>query len=83
MLFRSAIISGVAHFGIFVKVTDILAEGLVKLRDLESDFYVYDEKKYALVGRATKKQFRLGDKIRVQLIRVDIEKSELDFIILE
>jgi ribonuclease R len=78
-----AIISGVAHFGIFVKVTDILAEGLVKLRDLESDFYVYDEKKYALVGRATKKQFRLGDKIRVQLIRVDIEKSELDFIILE
>jgi ribonuclease R len=78
-----AIISGVAHFGIFVKVTDILAEGLVKLRDLESDFYVYDEKKYALVGRATRKQFRLGDKIRVKLIRVDSEKSELDFIILE
>ena len=78
-----AIISGVAHFGIFVKVTDILAEGLVKLRDLESDFYVYDEKKYALVGRSTKKQYRLGDKIRVQLIRADLEKSELDFIILE
>ena len=78
-----AIISGVAHFGIFVKVTDILAEGLVKLRDLESDFYVYDEKKYALVGRATRKQFRLGDKVRVKLIRVDLEKSELDFIILE
>ena len=78
-----AIISGVAHFGIFVKVTDILAEGLVKLRDLESDYYIYDEKKYALVGRATKKQFRLGDKIRVKLIRVDLEKSELDFIILE
>jgi ribonuclease R len=78
-----AIISGVAHFGIFVKVTDILAEGLVKLRDLESDFYVYDEKKYALVGRVTKKQFRLGDKIRVQLIRADLAKSELDFIILE
>jgi len=78
-----AIISGVAHFGIFVKVTDILAEGLVKLRDLESDYYIYDEKKYALVGRATKKQFRLGDKIHVKLIRVDLEKSELDFIILE
>jgi len=78
-----AIISGVAHFGIFVKVTDILAEGLIKLRDLEDDFYIYDEKKYALVGRKTRKQYRLGDKLQVKLIRVDSEKSELDFIILE
>jgi len=78
-----AIISGVTHFGIFVKVTDILAEGLIKLRDLVNDFYVYDEKKYALVGRVTRKQYRLGDKIRVQLIRVDLEKTELDFNIIE
>jgi ribonuclease R len=78
-----AIISGVTYFGIFVKITDILAEGLVKIRDLESDSYVYDEKKYALVGKATKKQYRLGDKVSVKLIRVDIEKSEVDFIILE
>ncbi len=78
-----AIISGVTHFGIFVKLTDILAEGLVKVRDLEGDFYIFDEKKYALIGRSTKKQYRLGDKIFVQLIRVDIEKSEVDFIIKE
>jgi ribonuclease R len=78
-----AIISGVAHFGIFVKISDTLAEGLVKLRDLESDYYVYDEKKYAIVGRATRKQYRLGDKVLVKLIRVDIQKSELDFIIIE
>ena len=50
-----AIISGVTYFGIFVKITDILAEGLVKIRDLENDSYVYDEKKYALVGKSTKK----------------------------
>ena len=78
-----AIISGVIYFGIFVKITDILAEGLVKIRDLENDSYVYDEKKYALVGKSTKKQYRLGDKVSVKLIRVDIEKSEVDFIILE
>jgi ribonuclease R len=78
-----AIISGVTYFGIFVKITDILAEGLVKIRDLENDSYVYDEKKYALVGKSTKKQYRLGDKVSVKLIRVDIEKSEVDFIILE
>ena len=78
-----AIISGVTYFGIFVKITEILAEGLVKIRDLENDTYIYDEKKYALVGRNTKKQYRLGDKVNVKLIRVDIEKSEVDFIILE
>ncbi len=79
----SAIISGLTHFGIFVKIIDILAEGLIRLRDLEGDFYLYDEKKYSLIGRATKKQFRLGDHVRVKLVRVDLEKTELDFIIAE
>ncbi len=78
-----AIISGIAHFGIFVKITDILAEGLVKVRDLEGDFYVYDEKKYSLIGKRKKKQYRLGDKIQVKLVRADLDKSELDFIITE
>ncbi|MFZ2324479.1 MAG: ribonuclease R [Ignavibacteriaceae bacterium] len=79
----SAIISGITNFGIFVKITDILAEGLVRLRDLDDDYYLYDEKKYAIIGKRTKKQYRLGDKIHVKLIRVDEERSELDFIILE
>lgn len=78
-----AVISGIMNFGLFVKIIDILAEGLVRLRDLEGDFYVYDERKYALIGRATKRQFRLGDKVLVKLIRVDPEKSELDFIIVD
>lgn len=78
-----AVISGIIHFGIFVKIIDNLAEGLIRLRDLEGDFYVYDEKKYALIGRVSKKQFRLGDKVNVKLVRVDMDKSELDFIIPE
>lgn len=78
-----AVISGVTFFGIFVKITSILAEGLVRVKDLEGDYYVYDERKYALIGRRTKKQYRLGDKIIVKLIRVDSEKNELDFIIVE
>jgi ribonuclease R len=57
-----------------------LAEGLIKIRDLEDDFYVYDEKKYSLIGKVTKKQYRLGDKINVKLVRVDKDKSVLDFI---
>jgi ribonuclease R len=78
-----AIISGITNFGIFVKITDILAEGLVRLRDLDDDYYIHDEKNYAIVGKRTKKQFRLGDKIQVKLIRVDEERSELDFTILD
>jgi ribonuclease R len=78
-----AIISGITNFGIFVKITDILAEGLVRLRDLDDDYYIHDEKNYAIVGKRTKKQFRLGDKINVKLIRVDEERSELDFTILD
>jgi len=78
-----AIISGVTNFGIFVKITDILAEGLIRLKDLEDDFYVYDDKKYALIGKASKKQFRLGDKVQVKLVRVDFDRTELDFIIVD
>ena len=76
-----AVISGITHFGLFVKIMENLAEGLIKVRDLEGDFFVYDEKKYSLVGRSTRKQYRLGDKLMVKLIRADQERSELDFII--
>lgn len=76
-----AVINGVTHFGMFVELTQTLAEGLIKLRDLEDDFYVYDEKNYSLIGRRTKKRYRLGDKVVVKLIRVDQEKREIDFMI--
>ncbi len=79
----SAIISGITNFGIFVKLTDILAEGLIRLRDLDDDYYEHDERKYAIIGKRTKKQYRLGDKVHVKLIRVDEERSELDFIIID
>jgi len=79
----NAIISGIVHFGIFVKITTILAEGLIRLRDLDDDFYIYDEKKYAIIGKRTKKMYRLGDKIVVKLVKVNSDKMELDFIIVD
>lgn len=78
-----AIISGIVHFGIFVKITTILAEGLIRLRDLEDDFYIYDEKKYAIIGKRTKKMYRLGDKVIVKLVKVNPDKMELDFTIVD
>ncbi|NUN08287.1 MAG: ribonuclease R [Ignavibacteriaceae bacterium] len=78
-----AVISGVTHFGFFVKLIDILAEGLVHMRELDDDYYVFDEKNYCLKGRRSKKKYTLGDKLRVKLIRIDSERSELDFIVVE
>jgi ribonuclease R len=77
------IISGVTNFGIFVKLLENLAEGLVHVRDLDGDFYNYDEKKFALIGRSSRKVYKLGDYITVQLIRVDTERSMVDFRIID
>ncbi len=76
------IISGVTNFGIFVELCESLAEGLVKLRDMEDDYYIYDEKHYSIIGKVSKQIFRLGDKVRVKLIRIDKERREIDFILI-
>ena len=78
-----AVISGVVHFGLFIEVTDLLVEGLIRVRDLEDDYYVFDEKNYALVGRRHKKRYRLGDKVHVKVVRVDPEDREIDFMLVE
>lgn len=74
-----AVISGILNFGIFVEIIDILVEGLVRVRDLEDDYYVYDEKNYCFIGKRTKKRYRLGDKVKVQVVRVDLRDKEIDF----
>jgi ribonuclease R len=77
------IISGVMHFGLFIEIEENLAEGLVRMRDMEDDYYIHNENQYSLIGRSTGKMFRLGDKVKVKLIRVDAEKQEIDFILMD
>jgi ribonuclease R len=74
-----AVISGVTNFGLFVEITDTLVEGMIHVRDLRDDYYVYDEKQYALTGRRRGKQYRLGDGLKVQVVRVDPEERRIDF----
>ena len=76
------IVSGLVYFGLFIKLIDNLAEGLVRLRDIKNDYYFYDENSYSVIGERTNRRYRLGDKIRVKLIRADIKKTEIDFIII-
>lgn len=78
-----AVISGVTHYGIFVELTDLLVEGMVHVRDLGDDYYVYEEKKYALVGRRTGKVYRLGDTVQVKVLRVTPEERQVDFVVAE
>jgi ribonuclease R len=75
------LISGVVPFGFFVRLDKLLAEGLVRVSSLDDDFYVLDEPGKRWVGRRTRKVHKLGDKIKVQVIRVDKEKKEIDFIL--
>ncbi len=74
-----AIISGVVKFGLFVEITDLLVEGLIHIRDLDDDYYLFDEKQFSLTGRSTRRRYRLGDKVTIQVIRVDPEEGEIDF----
>lgn len=78
----TAIISGITNFGIFVELRETLSEGLIRLRDIKDDYYLFDEKQYAIVGQESGKRYRLGDKIDVKLIRVDESKREIDFTLL-
>jgi ribonuclease R len=75
-------IQGIEEFGVFISVsssTVALADGLVHLRDIPGDYYVYNEAKGILVGRRTGKSFKRGDKITVKLINVNPVKGENDF----
>jgi ribonuclease R len=73
------VIGGVTEFGVFVEINDLLIEGLVRVRDMEDDFYIFDQKHYALRGRSRGKVYRLGDKIRVQVMAVDPHEQQIDF----
>jgi len=77
------IISGVQAFGIFVELIDNLAEGLVRLKNMPGDIYIYNENKYALIGRLNNQTYRLGDLVRVRVIGVNEERNEIDFELVE
>jgi len=71
-------ISGVTGFGMFVLMQGVLVEGLIRLSSLVDDYYHYDESSWSLTGRRTKRRFQLGDRVTVQLARVDPESREID-----
>ncbi len=74
-----AIISGVSKWGVYVEEKESRAEGMVRLFEMKDDFYVFDEKNYCLLGQNSGKRFRLGDSIKVKLLKADLKMRTLDF----
>jgi ribonuclease R len=74
-----AVITGVADYGFFAMAERLPVEGMVHVSTLSEDFYHYDESTHTLTGRRSKRRYRLGDKVRVAVVRVDLQRRQLDF----
>lgn len=71
-------ISGITNFGIFVLMEDFWGEGLIHIRDLRDDYYYFDEQNHRLTGKRNKKSYKLGDKLKVRVIHVNIEARKIE-----
>ncbi len=73
------VISGVTEWGIYVEIIANKCEGMVRIREIKDDYYVFDDKEYALVGEVTKNMYQLGDEVVVKVKNTDLIKRHLDF----
>ena len=72
-------VSGVTEWGIYVEIIENKCEGMVRIRDIKDDYYIYDEKQYAIIGQSTKNMIQLGDEVTVKVKHTDLERKHLDF----
>ena len=73
------VITGVTEWGIYVEITKNKCEGMIRIRDIKSDYYLFDDKQYAVIGQETKNMYQLGDDVKVSVKRTDLERKQLDF----
>ena len=76
------IINGITEWGIYVEEKETKCEGLIRLKDLGDDFYVFNEKKMELLGQKKKKKYCLGDNIEIKVKAVDLERKTIDYILI-
>lgn len=74
-----AVISGVTEWGLYAEINENKCEGMIPMRDLDDDFYEFDEKNYCLIGRRSHRKFSLGDPVKIKVARANLEKKQLDF----
>ncbi len=74
-------ISSVTGFGLFVSLDDLYVEGLVHVSELGADYFHFDATKHMMLGERTGKRYRLGDRVKVKVVRVDMESTKIDFVL--
>ena len=77
------VISGVTEWGLYVELNENKCEGMIPIRDLDDDYYEFDEKNYCLRGRRKNRIYSLGDAITIKVARANLEKKQLDFALIE
>ncbi len=77
------VISGVTGFGVFVALNDVFVEGLVHVSDLGQDYFHFDQSRHQMLGERTSKRYRLGDAVRIRVVRVDLDSAKIDFTLAE
>ena len=75
------IVSGITEWGMYVEEVRTKCEGLVRVRDMNDDFYVFDEKRLSFSGQKTKNSYRLGDRVRIKVKEADLERKTIDYIL--
>ena len=73
------VVSGVTEWGIYVEINENKCEGMIPIRELDDDFYELDEKNFRLVGRRTRREYRLGQPVSIQVARANLDRKQLDF----
>ncbi|MGH2575310.1 MAG: RNB domain-containing ribonuclease, partial [Ignavibacteria bacterium] len=76
------VISGITEYGLYIEITENLIEGMVRLKDLHDDYYILDEKNFQLIGRHRRRKYRIGDRVKVKVAKIDKEKRWIDFVIM-
>ena len=79
----NGVISGITDWGIFVEIVENKCEGMIPVRDLKGDYYIYNKDDHSLIGKKSKMKYQLGDSIQVQVKHADLIKKQLDFILAE
>ncbi len=73
------VISGVTEWGIYVEIVENQCEGMIHIRELDDDYYEYDEECYCIKGRSNGKVYTLGDRVNIEVVKADLQKKQLDY----
>jgi ribonuclease R len=77
------VISSLTEWGMYIEIADTKIEGMIALKDMDDDYYTFDEKNFCINGHKHKRKFQLGDALKVQIIRTNLSRKQIDMMLVE